>query len=244
MQVAGLFIKPGSKQPVLSQQRIELLPGKGIDGDCHALVGSPRQVLILDVPTVEAFNLQPGDLRENILLDGKLHGLRSGQGLQIGQVLIRLTFRCEPCAFLESLQPGLKKRIGKQRGWLGMPTTSGTIEVGDAVEVLSNQFPALPDEAKSRFYEFVATIPAGNVVTTKDLLLALGVTSAYYRVIPVFLKQAPAHLPVHRVVAIDGTLLSKHLPQQAARLAAEGIELVDGQVKSSYYWRSDYFYAL
>lgn len=244
MRIAGLFIKPSSGQPVLPQQQIQLLQGQGIDGDCQAEAGSPRQVLILDAPTLNAFNLRPGDLRENVLLDGGLYQLRSGQGLQIGQVLIRLTFRCEPCAFLETLQPGLKKRIGEQRGWLGMAVTSGTIALGATVEMIPAQFPSLPDDAKGRFYEFVATIPSGKVVTTKDLLLALGVTSAYYRVIPMFMKQAPTHLPVHRIVAIDGRLLSKHLPQQAAQLTAEGVAVVAGQVQSGDYWQPHHFYIL
>ncbi|MDX2239784.1 MAG: MGMT family protein [Leptolyngbyaceae cyanobacterium bins.302] len=242
MQVVGLFIKPQAGQPVQPQATLQLQQLTGIQGDSHAQVGSPRQVLILDLPTLQAFGLKLGDLRENIVLDDGLARLRSGQGLQIGQAFIRITFRCEPCAYLDSLQAGLIKRIGKQRGWLGMVVRDGTIAIGDTATLLPAQFPPMPDDAKSRFYEFVATIPPGKVVTTKDLILALGVTSAHYRVIPSFIKRAATSLPVHRVVAIDGSLLTKHLPHQAVLLSAEGITLEADRVSSHDYWQPIHFH--
>lgn len=230
--------------PVQARQELILTAGLGIQADISAQVGSPRQILISDRRTLEQFDLQPGDLRENILLNAGVAELRSGHVLQIGQAWIRLTFLCEPCAYLNTLQPGLANRIKTQRGWLGMVVQSGAIALGDRVRLTPQQFPVLPDDAKGRFYEFVARIPAGCVVSTKDVILAIGVTPSHYRVIPGFIKQAPVGLPVHRVVAIDGSLLLKHLPNQARQLAAEGVELCEGKVLSQTYLPREQFHPI
>jgi alkylated DNA nucleotide flippase Atl1 len=244
MQICGLFRKPQVGMPVQSQSHLQLIPGNGIQGDIQAKPGSPRQVLILDRPTLQAVGLQPGDLRENILLDAELHRFASGQGLQIGETLIRLTFRCEPCRFLDSLQPGLTQRLRQQRGWLGMVIQGGPIAIGDTVMLTEQRFPVLSDSAKERFYQFVATIPVGQVVTTADVILALGVTSAHYRTLPGLLKRAPGPLPAHRVIARDRTLLTQHLPHQAEALASEGIEILKGQVPETYNWHPEQFYPI
>lgn len=244
MQICGLFIKPQSGMPVKPQSHLQLVAGKGIQGDIQAKPGSPRQLLILDHPTLQTFGLQPGDLRENLLLDTGLNRFISGQCLHIGETLIRLTFRCEPCRFLESLQPGLTQRIQHQRGWLGMVIQGGTIAISDSVTLTEQCFPGLSDSTKERLYQFLASIPVGKVVTTADVILALGVTSAHYRTLPGLLKRAPAELPVHRVIAYDRTLLTRHFPHQAEALASEGIEMLKGQVPESYCWRPEQFYSI
>lgn len=243
MQVQGLFLKPTAHRSSVARSHLQLLANQGIEGDRYAQPGSPRQLLILDQHTLTQFELQPGDLRENILLDQGLNHLQSGYGLEIGSTLIRITFRCEPCAYLNTLQPGLSRRIGVQRGWLGMVITGGTIAIGDPVRLTSApKFPALPDHAKGRFAQFVGTIPQGQVVTTRSLIRALGVTSAHYRAIPGFIKRAPQGLPVHRIVASDGTLLSQHLPEQRDRLLAEGMTLVGDRVHPQHHWPPEQFH--
>lgn len=242
MKVIQLFLKPRSGAASVEQAQLRLMAGSGITGDANAQVGSPRQLLLVDLPLLKPFGLQPGDLRENILLDQGTEMWQSGQMLQIGETLIRLTFRCEPCVYLETLQPGLAKQMRGQRGWLGIVVMGGAIAPGDPVTLTSEQLPPLPDDARGRFDQFVARIPPGAIVTTKQLILALGVTPSHYRVIPTFLKQAEAHLPVHRIVAIDGSLFTKHLPHQAAQLAAEGVEIVAGKVSDRHYWQPQNFY--
>jgi alkylated DNA nucleotide flippase Atl1 len=82
------------------------------------------------------------------------------------------------------------------------------------------------------------------VVTTADLVLALGVARTYYRVLPTFIKKAPTDLPVHRIVAIDGSLFSRYIPDQAERLADEGVEAVAGKVGNRHRWRPENFHDL
>jgi alkylated DNA nucleotide flippase Atl1 len=227
-----------------ADQQLMLKRGYGIEGDRNACVGSPRQVLMVSQPTLTEFDLQPGDLYENILVDTPIADLVSGQVIQIGTALIRPTFLCEPCAYLETIRQGLSRRIKGQRGVLGMVAGSGTIAVGDRVIPTSYRLPHLAEDAKSRFLEFVARIPAGKVVATADLVLALGVARAYYRVLPTFIKKAPAHLPVHRIVAIDGSLLSRYIPDQAERLLDEGVEAVAGKVSDRDRWQAESFHDL
>jgi alkylated DNA nucleotide flippase Atl1 len=222
--------------------RLHLISNIGIEGDVNAVVGSPRQVLMLDSRSLIEFRLQPGELRENIVFDRPVEDLKSGQLLQVGDALIRPTFACEPCAYLETVQLGLAEAIGKHRGMLGMVIRGGMISVGAAVSVTSHSLPSLPDTAKERFLEFVDRIPPGKIVTTQDLILALGVSKAHYRVIPTFIKKAPPGLPVHRIVAIDGRLLTKHLPNQAHQLSAEGVQVQGDRVGMGDRWAAIHFH--
>lgn len=242
MRVLKLFIKAQFDTPRVECQSLQLLQGCGIQGDRNAQVGSPRQVLLVDQPTLQAFGLQPGDLQENILIDAGIEAIASGQILQIGAALIRPTFLCEPCAYLETLQKGLAKRIKGRRGWLGMVVRGGAIAPGNPVTPTPYRLPPLTNDAKGRFHEFVSRIPTGKVVTTADLILALGVSNAHYRTIPALIKKAPSELPVHRIVAIDRRLLTRHIPNQAERLATEGVELQSGQIGDRDRWQPEHFH--
>lgn len=245
VKIVGLFFKGVGDVTVRRTEEIDLQRERGVAGDVHASVGSPRQVLIASAPYLEQLGLEPGELQENIVLGGAVELLGSGRVLQLGQsAQVRLTFLCEPCAYLEQVQPGLVKRSKGKRGMLGMVIRDGVVHQGDPVTVLPQQFPVLSERAGDRFTEFVSRIPSGRVVNTTNLLLALGVTPSYYRTIPSFLKRAAPDVPVHRVVSADGSLLSRHLPQQMQRLQAEGIDVVDQHVSALYYWQPLYFHDL
>lgn len=244
MRVTALFIKQSHGTPVTPVEAIVLQQSWGIVGDVSAQVGSPRQVLLAGTASLERFGLRAGDLQENLLLEGEVETFRSGQVLQIGRsAQIRLTFRCEPCASLERLQPGLTRRIRGNRGMLAMVVRSGDVVCGAEVRPLAIEFPAIPEVVRERFAALVARIPPGRVVSTPNLLLALGVTRSYARAIPTWLKQASPALPVHRIVGADGTLLTRHLPDQQRQLQAEGVVIVQAKVAIAHYWPASEFYA-
>ncbi|WOB42312.1 MOSC domain-containing protein [Thermoleptolyngbya oregonensis NK1-22] len=245
MQILHLFTKTASGKPPTPCDRLWLRRGLGIDGDAHARAGSPRQVLLASAPVLMEHGLRPGDLRENILLDGVVEALVSGQVLQLGEVAqVRIMGDCEPCAYLNTLQPGLAKRINGRRGMLAMVIRDGAVRVGDRAVVLPQTFPAVPNDTRGKLHEFVARIPPGRVVRTTELLVALGLTASHYRAIPVMLKKADAGLPVHRVVGAGGRLLTQHLPDQAERLAAEQVEIEQGEVRAEFCWEPQQFHAL
>ncbi|MGL5081438.1 MAG: MOSC domain-containing protein [Microcoleaceae cyanobacterium] len=246
MKVKQLYQKFVPGEPTTECSVLSLRAGVGIENDIQAQVGSPRQILLVSQRTLSEFQVNPGALRENLLVDDSIAGFKSGQVLQIGlDALVRLTFHCEPCKNLEKIQPGLMQRIKTQRGFLGMIVNSGRIVLGDEIVLTSSQFPALGDTAKARFWEFVPRIPEGKVVKTADLLLALGVSAAYYRAIPGFLKQAVHELPIHRIIKVDGGLLTRYIPDQAEQLVAEGIKLDQARVTNpNYFWAPQNFHEL
>lgn len=244
MQVVQLFVKPDRHAPMLACDHLKLRRGYGIDGDVNARMGSPRQVLIVGTPTLDRFQLQPDDLRANIVLNTAVESLTSGQVLQVNQTLIRLTFFCEPCAALNNVQPQLARRIQQGRGMLGLVLQDGEIHTGDRVTVLQTQFPPLSDTTRGRFTEFVSRIPWGRVVTTADIILALGLTRSHYRAIPILLKKSTADLPIHRIITREGRLMPKYIPAQSERLQQEGIPLIANCVPERYYWPPIAFHAL
>ena len=107
----------------------------GLEGDRHARPGSRRQVLLVDAAVLRAEGLQPGDLRENVTVEGlPVDGLPVGTRLRIGAgVLLRVTKNCEPCSRMDEIRPGLQERLRGRRGTLTAVEAGGVIRVGDAI---------------------------------------------------------------------------------------------------------------
>ncbi len=244
LRIVGLFQKPIRGALVEPVPQLQLRRGRGIEGDANAVIGSPRQVLFASLPALTDFGLAPGAMQENLLLSDWIEALPSGAVVQLGaQAQVRLTFLCEPCASLERLKPGLSRQIHGKRGMLGMVVRDGVVCPGDEVQILPLRLPALSEKTRDRLHEFVARIPPGHVVCTRDLLLALGLTPSYARAIPAMLKKSP-HLPVHRIVSVEGALLSRHLPNQEALLAEEGVAVSAGRVELTFSWNPMEFHDL
>jgi hypothetical protein len=95
LQVTELFIKRRHYAPLQPAATIACSP-RGIAGSVPC---APfRQALIASRSVTAELGLNPGDLRENIVVDcDDLYDLPSGTVVKIGQALVRLTFHCEPC---------------------------------------------------------------------------------------------------------------------------------------------------
>lgn len=120
-------------------EKLDLIAGKGIERDCY--LGSPdRQVLLLDRSTLNALGYEPGDLREQILVDFEgLQSLEVGSTLSIGEAKVQITMDCAPCLHMaETLgEPGqefVQKLMGR-RGMLGVVVESGSVRAGDFIAV-------------------------------------------------------------------------------------------------------------
>tara|TARA_Y100000588_G_scaffold282130_1_gene299244 strand:- start:24 stop:371 length:348 start_codon:yes stop_codon:yes gene_type:complete len=76
-----------------------------------------------------------------------------------------------------------------------------------------------------RFLWVVKQIPKGKVITYTKLIEVLGVSPAYYRVLPSYIRrpESSAH-PVHRVVDSRGNLV-QYIEAQQVRLEDEGIKV-------------------
>ena len=109
----------------------------GFEGCAHARPGE-RQVLLVDRETLDAMELHPGILRENITTDGlNVNDLAPGQRLQIGEAQIEISAVCTPCDQMEKIRAGLRKELWGRRGMLARILKSGVIRTGDRIEKIS-----------------------------------------------------------------------------------------------------------
>jgi MOSC domain-containing protein YiiM len=104
----------------------------------HARKATKRQILLVDQETLDAMDLEPGSIRENITTAGlNVNGLAIGERLRLGTVLLEVTMVCTPCDHLEKIRPGLRREIYGRRGMLCRVLEGGTIRRGDSIERLS-----------------------------------------------------------------------------------------------------------
>lgn len=110
----------------------------GFEGCAHARPASKRQVLLVDRETVEAMELRPGLIRENITTDGlNVNSLEIGQVLRVGQARLEVSAVCTPCDQMEAIRRGLRKELWGRRGMLCRVLEGGVIRRGDIIEKLS-----------------------------------------------------------------------------------------------------------
>ncbi len=224
--VKHLFIKRERGTSMSDTRCLNLSRGYGIQGDVNADAVSPRQVLIVSSEDLSQLSIQPGALRENIVL-GNVSSEKFRPGALIiypSGAAIRLTFYCEPCKRIAHLVDSIKN-IKERRGILGVVVKTGEIEIDDIAELEANYFPALSDKPYERFLEFSLKIPRGKVVTYKQVIKGIGVDNSYFRAIPLYIKKTPRSYPIHRILDSKGKTIS-HIPQQKKLLEAEGIEFV------------------
>ena len=119
--VQQLFVRERQSacpRPVAEAQAIT---DTGLQDDRHANPLSPRQLLIASADTYRDLRLPAAVLRENLLIDFPTQQLDSGSLLRVGQELVLwVTFQCEPCQLLDRRRPGLVKHwTGAAACWLG-----------------------------------------------------------------------------------------------------------------------------
>lgn len=214
--------------------------GLGIHGDAHANRLSPRQVLVTLASELRALDIAPGALGENIVISSEQPALfRPGAALVTAAgVEIRLTMFCEACRRISHVAPNLRQLL-RRRGVLGVIEMGGELRIGDALTLVDGRYPALPESPYQKFLDFVPTIPAGRVLRYGDVAVAIGVADSFVRALPGYIKRSTS-LPVHRIVNARGELLN-FLPEQAARLQAEGVVNQGGAVVDlqRYLWRGE-----
>ncbi|WP_376788672.1 MOSC domain-containing protein [Thermoflexus sp.] len=152
--VVALFRCPGHRIPMESVSALRVEAGYGIVGDSHAREGSLRQILLMDQETLDALDLPPGAVRENITVRGlPLHDLQSGEHLRVGEALLEITQPCTPCSRMEEIRPGLQEALRGRRGMLARVVESGWIRRGDLIRIESRKTSPCPPHGfpKSKF---------------------------------------------------------------------------------------------
>lgn len=136
--VGHLFRAPKKHLPMQEAESVEALADVGFAGCAHARKGSKRQVLLVDQETLDAMDLMPGVIRENITTVGlNVNGLALEEHLRVGGVLLQVAAVCTPCDELEKVRPGLRRELYGRRGMLCRVVEGGSIRTGDAIQRLA-----------------------------------------------------------------------------------------------------------
>lgn len=135
-EVLHLFQCLAHREPMREFDEVIAIENKGFKDCLHGRSGSTRQVLVMDLETLEEFGIAPGRVRENITTRGIALGtLLLGQRLRAGEVLLEVTKPCEPCHQIDEIRQGLQEAIRGRRGLLCRVVESGRIRRGDRVEI-------------------------------------------------------------------------------------------------------------
>ena len=140
VSIVSLRLCLGSREPMKEVAQANFVTGQGMQGDRHLRsdgLRAKRQVLIMDVETLNHFGLEPGQVRENVTLEGlDLSTISAGDRVSLGaDVVLEITGDCEPCARMDEIRPGLKEEIDGERGVLAFVEKGGVVSIGSEVGV-------------------------------------------------------------------------------------------------------------
>ncbi|MEE3345960.1 MAG: MOSC domain-containing protein [Chloroflexota bacterium] len=130
----------GRRDPMKDVEEANFITGHGMKGDRHLRSDgrrSNRQVLIMDSETLNDFDLLPGQVRENVTVQGlDFASISAGDRVSLGaDVILEITGDCEPCSRMDELRAGLKDEIDGKRGLLAYVEKGGLVSVGAEVGV-------------------------------------------------------------------------------------------------------------
>jgi MOSC domain-containing protein YiiM len=136
-KIVDIRLNVARRQPMSVVESADVKAGEGLVGDRHSKAGSSRQILMMDKAIMDILEVGPGQLRENITVEGvSLFGLEKGQTLKVGDGLeFKIGELCDPCENMDHIRPGLREKIEGQRGLFVTPLFDGTVNVGDDVSV-------------------------------------------------------------------------------------------------------------
>jgi MOSC domain-containing protein YiiM len=138
-EVQHLFTCLVHRFPMKEAVEVKAIENEGFEGCIHGRPNSKRQLLLMDRETLDKFSLPPGAIKENVTVSGMdFQALGVGQRLRIGESLLEITLRCDPCPRMDEIRMGLQEELRGQRGWLCRVIEAGTIRKGDSV-VLTNE---------------------------------------------------------------------------------------------------------
>ena len=142
MRVASIHLAPGTRLSTRPVDAVEAEAGKGLVGDRYH--GSRhRQVTVqsrtaLDQAAAKlGYEFDSGATRRNITVDAGDIPTTPGARLRIGDVELEVVRVAAPCRLMEeAVGPGATDALRGRAGSACRVLTSGTIRVGDRVELL------------------------------------------------------------------------------------------------------------
>lgn len=137
-RVEHLFIAVVHRHATREVEEAQAVVDRGLEGCIHGRPGSRRQVLLMDVETLEELRIPAGAVKENVTTRGlNLLELRAGQQLRVGKAVLEVTVPCEPCRQMEEIREGLEAALRGRRGMLCRVVGAGRIRRGDTIEPIN-----------------------------------------------------------------------------------------------------------
>jgi len=135
-RVIALFLSRAGETGHERVERVQVIEA-GLAGDRHARADSPRQILLQSEETLRGFKLQPGDVLENVLIEGlEVNELAAGLQFRLGTATVEITIPCAPCSQMDRIRKGLRSAIDGKRGRFARVVSPGEIRVGDPMASL------------------------------------------------------------------------------------------------------------
>ena len=135
-RIVALHVTPASHAPLTPLERVTLIEETGVMGDRRTKRNSRRQVLLVEQETLDRFGLRPGDLREQVTVQGlDLNALVFGTRLQVGDAVLEVAGPCAPCPRMNEVRDGLEQALVGHRGRFVRVVTAGTLAIGDPITV-------------------------------------------------------------------------------------------------------------
>ncbi|MEA2661004.1 MAG: hypothetical protein QOH08_576 [Chloroflexota bacterium] len=142
-RVVSLQLHEGHGKPMRAVAEAPVRVGGGIEGDSH-VQRTKRAVTIVDRSTHDAVGVQPGDLREQLTIEGlpALGSLAEGTLLRIGAITLRVNGTCDPCTHIGEMNgiadaSEFQSMLEGRRGLVcSVVAADGPVRVGDAVSVM------------------------------------------------------------------------------------------------------------
>lgn len=140
--MASIHLAPGARLPTRPVDTVEAEAGKGLVGDRYH--GSRhRQVTIQSRTALDkaaeqlGYPFESGATRRNITVDAGDIPTTPGTRMRIGEVELEVVRVAAPCRLMEeAVGPGATAALRGRAGSACRVLTSGTIRVGDPVELL------------------------------------------------------------------------------------------------------------
>ena len=147
-EVVSIHIAACGGAPIKSVAKVIALAGRGLEGDRYAAKlgtfsndpGSGRDVTLIESEAFEALQrdyrveLDAGESRRNIVTQGISLNHLVEKEFRVGEVVLRGTRLCEPCAHMEKLTAkGTLRGLIHRGGLRAEIVKGGTIRVGDDI---------------------------------------------------------------------------------------------------------------
>ena len=144
-EIAWIGVRPARDEPMEVLEEVVATVAEGLAGDRFAAKRSDvRAVTLVQAEHLSVIaalagrhEVDPADLRRNLLVRGINLLALKGQPISVGDAVLELTGQCHPCSKMEKrLGTGAYNAMRGHGGMTARVIKSGTIRVGDWVEPL------------------------------------------------------------------------------------------------------------